>query len=130
MKVALIVFACGTMLAGTATAQIIDFETIPNGHAMYHCYFDFESIPPGVDNVVHAGRDYLPLDYLEGITIAGQLVVVLCTKCYTAIWGVDGSSSWGRDRDNTRHLQFGVNLIIFALTKEGSITQQVMDLVE
>jgi hypothetical protein len=30
-------------------------------------------------------------------------------------------------KDPTRQLQFGVNLIVFALTQEGSITNQVMD---
>jgi hypothetical protein len=29
--------------------------------------------------------------------------------------------------DNTRQLQFGVNLIVFALTQEGSITHRLME---
>jgi len=32
--------------------------------------------------------------------------------------------------DPTRQLQFAVNLIVFALTQEGSITHQVMNYLE
>jgi len=57
-------------------------------------------------------------------------VLVLSLKDFTSTW-----VGWGDSRhaysnlDNTRQLQFGVNVIIFALTQEGSITQQVMDMV-
>ena len=52
-------------------------------------------------------------------------MAILSLKAYTAIWEADRASSWG-SRNNTRQRQLGVNLIIFALTQEKSITKQAM----
>jgi hypothetical protein len=32
--------------------------------------------------------------------------------------------------DTTRHLQLGVNILVYALTQEGSITQHLMQMVQ
>ena len=111
-----------------------DYEKLPNDHPLYHCYFDFDGVPPATDNVWNGKISHsiliIPRDYLEGINIDGRLVLVLSLKDFTSTW-----VGWGDSRhaysnlDNTRQLQFGVNVIIFALTQEGSITQQVMDMV-
>ena len=44
----------------------------------------------------------------------------------------DGGWGWANDNrggDSTRQLQLAVNIIIFALTQEGSITQCLMQMV-
>ena len=75
----------------------------------------------------HGGRGVdAPYDYLEGVTIERRLVAIVSVK------DLEGAWDWWPERagiDNTRQLQFLVNLIVFALTQEGSITNRVMDTV-
>jgi len=100
-----------------------NFEKLPNDHLIYHCYYDFDGPPAGTDNT-HSRRGIdAPYDYLEGVTIDGRLVAIVSVK------DLEGAWDWWPERnniDNTRQLQFLVNLIVFALTQEGSITHQVM----
>ena len=100
------------------------WDKVPNSHPVYHCYFDFDGPPPGVDNL-SGGWGYEPMRYLEGVFWQGRLAAILSLKAYTAIWRKDKSSSWVGD--STRQRQFGVNLIIYALTHEKSTTKQAMD---
>ena len=55
------------------------------------------------------------------VTIDGRLVGIIETGDYERF--VAGASG----ADGTRHKQFMVNTVIFALTQEGSITNRVMD---
>lgn len=105
-----------------------DFDRLPNSHALYHCFFDFEDGPPIAGDLWYgvSGLAPSPYDYLEGITIEGRLVGVLSNKFYQDAWG--HQFLW-KDRDPSRALQFGVNTVVFALTQEGSITHRVMDAV-
>jgi hypothetical protein len=100
-----------------------DFERIPEDHGIYHCYFDFSGPPAGFDNFYGGDAQYLSVDYLNGVFIEGRLLGLCTSKNYWQPW-----SDW-HGADNTRALQFGVNIIIFALTQEGSITNRVMDTV-
>ncbi len=121
-----------------------NFERLPNDHPLYHCYFDFDGVPISNDNFFngiltrnpeHGLINYFPRgvivkDYLEGIIIDGRLILILSLKDFTTAWvgwGNPGSSIVEHhELNNTRQRQFGVNVIVFALTQEGSITQQVM----
>ncbi len=117
------------------------FEKIPGSHPIFHCFFDFDRAPPGFDNwaVVKGwqptyGVNYA-VDYIEGITIEGRLVGILDCKGYVGCWGwwngIEGPSRFpGGFPNGTRQYQFAVNLIVYALIQEGSITQQVMEYVE
>ena len=119
--------AAGLRSQGVALGRDWNWEKLPNSHPLYHCYFDFPGgPPPGVDNLSIVRFD--PVDYLEGASWGGRLMAILSLKAYTAIWEADADSSWG-NRGNTRQRQFGVNLIIFALTQEGSVTHRVMETV-
>ena len=61
-------------------------------------------------------------NYLTGYFVRGRLAgVSSCTE-----WG------WMKQRyggDSTRQLQVAVNIIIYALTQEGSMTQRLMQMV-
>ena len=109
------------------------FERIPNSHPIYHCYFDFDGPPMGYSFQSFLGStDYA---YLEGLFLEkGRLVGIISRKWYAnpwGDWGPDGFPGHGYEKfDPTRPLQFGVNLIIFALTQEGSITHRLMESVE
>jgi hypothetical protein len=99
------------------------YEPLPGSHPLYHCFFDFTEAPDyfAADTVMDRP------DYLEGITLDGRLVAIASAKCYFYVWNDDWQQyGW----HPTRPRQFGVNLLVFALTQEGSITQQVMHSVD
>jgi len=108
-----------------------NFEKLPNSHPIYHCFFDFPNGPPVAGDFLFIRGKTVPFDYLEGIVLDGRLVALVCRKWFTNPWGdwAQPSGYWGIT-DPERVLQFGVNLIVFALTQEGSITRQVMKYVE
>jgi len=113
-----------------------EFEVLPNDHPIYHCFFDFDGPPSAADGALAAGSrgrsEFKWKDHLKGVVVNRRLVAILSEKGYYspwADWGLHAGAAY-KSLDPTRQLQFGVNLIIFALTQEGSITQQVMSHVE
>ena len=106
--------------AGRRQSVHWDFEQLPNSHAIYHCFFDFDGPPSGWDDFYPYRAHITP--YMDGITIDGRLVGVSTRKNYWACWWHDGSNF-----DVSRIQQFGVNIILFALVQEGSVTNRVMD---
>jgi hypothetical protein len=134
-----------TMLQDALATQQLElgrdwaFEILPKEHAIYHCFFDFPDGPPMGNDVlniinpsVHEGMD--PYPYLEGITINSRLVAIHSMKAYMIAWADWGQGSFSYSTtyakmNPTRPLQFGVNLVVFALTQEGSITKRTMDIV-
>jgi hypothetical protein len=96
------------------------FEILPNDHALYHCYFDFEGAPSGPsDKTFELGEK------LEGITVGDRLLVATCQKALIHTWGDPLYPNMRVER----MIQFGINTVIFALTQEGSITHRVVDVV-
>ena len=57
--------------------------------------------------------------YLEGITIGDRLVAIYSDKGY--------AKKWDATSNNEPQLRMGVNMVVFALTQEGSIAQQKME---
>ena len=110
------------------------YERLPKDHPVYHCYYDFDTPPQGEDTLCYyAGKEQgiprAPMcGYLEGVTIDGRLWILFSQKGYALAWS-DWQPYGNYPRDPNRILQFGVNTVIFALTQEGSITNQVMDTV-
>jgi len=111
------------------------YQLLPNSHPILHCYFDFDTPPLGwgASSKIwgqHKGWDTTP--DLHGVVVDGAVVALKTRQSYANAWG-----DWGpgglhesyRYLDPTRCLQFGVNTIIYALTREGSITHRVMDAV-
>ena len=111
------------------------FLPIPNSHPLYHCFFDFDDGPPqgseiqksrviseGVGSAGAYNRTTLPKQvlYLDGITIEDRLVAIYSDKGY--------AEKWAATVNNEPQLRMGVNMVVFALTQEGSIAQQKMDL--
>ena len=119
------------------------FKRLPNDHPILHSFFDFDSPPRailggpgwGYDSIGNpsgegSGEGRGSVDYLVGVEIDGRLAVVMSYQNLGLAWENPGANN---DKslvlDNTRHLQFGINTIIFALTQEGSITNRVMEIV-
>ena len=110
---------------------------IPNRHALYRSFFDFEGPPRGNEsNAKQVGWQKVPtkdpatgallddgvkgmmfpksVDYLEGLTIDGRLAAVYSSKRYV--------EKWQENSMNDPQLKIGVNLIVYALTQPGGIT--------
>ena len=97
------------------------FRMLRNDHAIYHSFYDLDGPPPQrTHSVVRFGRDYkAEKPFLEGIFLGERLAVVFSTKEY--------GRAWEKEFRNKPQLQMGVNLVVFALTQEGSIAQQRID---
>jgi len=114
-----------------------NFLPIPNNHPLYHCFFDFNDGPPqgseannntaqqrsntgeSVTFASHRVTLTKQVLYLEGITIDNRLCAIYSDKGY----GI----KWDAETNNEPQLKIGVNMVVFALTQEGSIAQQKMD---
>lgn len=105
------------------------FERVPNTHPMYSAWESFNGPPSGDDFVrydrrVREIKEIYP--YVEAIFINGRMVALISNKGYSFAWG-----SWkylpsaaGGPYDNTRQLQFGLNVVVYALTQRGGIVDQ------
>ena len=111
------------------------FEPLPNSHWLYHCYFDFDGPPVAGDSSWFSGAGdpyYGEIGKVYGVRIGDRVWVVYSEKGgYISAWRGSYFTGPGaaRRKANIRHRQFGVNLIVFALTQEGSITNRVTDMV-
>ena len=98
------------------------FRVLPNDHPVYHSFYDFDAGPPPqrTQDALKYGQDFNPeVPFLEGIFLGDRLVVVFSTKEY--------GRAWEKEFRNEPQLQIGVNLVVFALTQQGSIAQQQID---
>jgi len=108
------------------------FEKIPSDHWLYHCFFDFDGPPAGDDvarpYVIHGDRNVKNVyDYMEGVFLEGRMVVLYSNKSLNNAWNGDwriNPESLGGPLDDTRQMQFGVNILVFALTQQGGFAQQ------
>ncbi|MFH1008898.1 MAG: DUF4159 domain-containing protein [Candidatus Latescibacterota bacterium] len=85
------------------------FQRILKSHDVFHAFYDFDDGPP------LGGSTGGNVEDLEGIYIRGRLAVVFSDLNISWYWGEKNVS--GRERG----LQFGVNLIAYALTQPGGI---------
>ena len=85
------------------------FVKIPNDHKLYTAFYDFPDGPPlgGASN----GNVF----NLEGIWLRGRLAVVFSDLNISWYWGDQNAGA------KERGLQFGVNLIVYALTQPGGL---------
>ena len=86
------------------------FYRIPKGHPLFHSFYDFDDGPP-----LGGATQYGNVTDLEGIDLRGRLAVVFSDLNISWYWGDNFAT--GRERG----LQFGVNLIVYALTQPGGI---------
>jgi hypothetical protein len=101
-------------------------ERLPDSHSVYTTFFDLSGgMPFGYDgSSLSQGKSGVrPWNYLQGHFIRDRLA---------GITPGDGGWGWQKDErggDSTRQLQLAVNIIVYALTQEGSITQRLMQVV-
>ena len=103
-------------------------QLIPNSHPLYHTFYDFDGPPVGSELEVGSfaaqrGNESVDVPetsyHLEGIFLGDRLVAIYSDKGYV--------HTWARNYGNEPQLRFGINVVIFALTQEGSIAQQQID---
>lgn len=119
------------------------FVQLPPEHPLYHCFYDIDSLPRGFWDLSYW---YFNTDmriepspnYLEGIEVDGRLVGLYSQKRYPDLWG--GEAERQREWDRVRSISgrfdiggeelpaydLGVNILVYALTREGSLAQQLM----
>ena len=96
------------------------FQMLGYDHPIHHSFFDFDDgPPPGGEVEGSRSGDGIPSPHLEGIVLEGRLVAVYSDKAY--------GNMWEREFQNEPQLKMGLNLVVFALTQQGSIAQQQID---
>ena len=97
------------------------FEYLKPHHPIYHAFFDFDmSVRDNQAGRIEVGDYGLVIGQRLAVFISGALRLLTDSSLPAQRGGnvvvVDG----------TRHLQFTVNTVVFALTQEGGVTQQLM----
>ena len=85
---------------------------IPNDHALYSAFFDFDG-PPTTSFELNGWGDDLVHDYLKAIEIDGRIAVLYSNKDYGCEWDYDYRNKRWLAEDNTK---FGVNIVMYAMT--------------
>jgi hypothetical protein len=104
------------------------FQPIANSHPLYHTFYDFDGPPVGSELDTPSDGEQWSLNYaivaqhsyrLEGVYLGNRLVGLYSDKGYV--------HKWAENYGNEPQLRFGINVVVFALTQEGSIAQQQID---
>ena len=110
---------------GMVQGQDFWSERLPEDHPVYTAFFDLSGgMPFGYSPSMGQGKSGVrPWNYLTGHYLKGRLAGI-----------TPGDGGWGwmndtRGGDSTRQLQLAVNIIVYALTQEGSLTQRLMQMV-
>jgi hypothetical protein len=100
-------------------------ERLPDDHPIFTSFFDIKGgMTSGYPPSMGQGKfGVVAWNYLNGYFVKGRLAGVS-----------PGMGGWGWMNelylgDSTRQLQMAVNIIIYALTQEGSMTQRLMQMV-
>ena len=104
------------------------FRPIPNSHPLYHTFYDFDGPPVGSELGTPSDAEQWGVNYrilpqhsyrLEGVFLGDRLVALYSDRGYV--------HKWAENYGNEPQLRFGINVVVFALTQEGSIAQQQID---
>ena len=114
------------------------FVRLPLEHPLYHCFYDVDSLPRGFWDIWFWQSEHrfeLSPNYLEGIEVDGRIVGVYSQKNYADLFAgeaeriresfINGRFVTGADELPVYDL--GVNMVVYALTREGSLAQQLVD---
>jgi hypothetical protein len=96
------------------------FVYLDPGHPLYHAFFDFDmAVRDNQKIAAHVGD--------MGLVIGERLAVFLSGAREIATESAKvGTANFQVAVDGRRHLQFTINTVVFALTQEGGLTQQLM----
>ena len=95
------------------------FVYLKPNHPLYHSFFDFDMAVRDNQKIrAHVGDMGLMIGERLAVFLSGGKIVTQSAKV--------GTGNFQVAVDGRRHLQFTVNTIVFALTQEGGVTQQLM----
>ncbi len=102
-------------------------ERLPENHPIFTAFFDIKGgMTSGVLTGSSQGKfGMTSWNYLIGYFVKGRLAAVAPGQG----WGWDDPTGLTTAADATRQIQMAVNIIIYALTQEGSMTQRLMQMV-
>ena len=118
------------------------FVRLPPEHPLYHCFYDVDSLPRGFWDIWFwylDPRSESSPDYLEGIEVDGRIVGVYSQKNYADLLAGEAERIRESDRaanfsgrfdtgaDELPVYDLGVNVVVYALTREGSLARQLVD---
>jgi hypothetical protein len=96
------------------------FAYLKPSHPLYHSFFDFDmAVRDNQKLSAHVGDMGLLIGDRLAVFITGAREVVTQSAKV-------GTGNFQVAVDGRRHLQFTINTIVFALTQEGGVTQQLM----
>jgi hypothetical protein len=113
--------------AGMVSGRDFYIERLPEDHPMFTCFFDIKGGQPSGSNQPPASKMYAERwNRVEGLWVGGRLCVI-----------AGSLGGWGSlyhsvlvGSDGMRQVQFTINVVVYALTQEGSITHQLMQTVK
>lgn len=127
--------------AGCQEGKDWEFTRLEITHPIYHCFYDVGSLPRGMRDMHFITADQPPPtpDYLEGIMVGEQLVGVYSMRGYADFWSgiAKQERDWATElnvvnspfRDSAAEelvYDLGVNIVVYALTREGSLARQLI----
>ena len=90
-------------------------KTVPKSHGIYSCFFNFNDGPPATSHELNGWGDNLVHKELQAVMTNGDRIGLLfSSKDYSSEWDFEPESKKFMAVDPTR---FGVNLIVYALTR-------------
>jgi hypothetical protein len=129
--------------AGYSEGKGWAFKKLEQGHPLYHCFYDLEALPRGFRDM-HFW--YWPADmrpeptppFLEAIMVGERMAGLYSMRNYADFWA--GEAERVRERDEkenfigsfdiggeeTRVYEMGINILVYALTQEGSLAQRLV----
>jgi hypothetical protein len=87
---------------------------LPKSHDIYNCFFRFLEGPPNTMQENNGWGDDLLHPYLDAVLVNGRIGLLYSSKDYTSEWDSPADRKRFASEDVTK---FGVNLIVYALTR-------------
>jgi Domain of unknown function (DUF4159) len=87
---------------------------VPNDHALYRAFFQFDDGPPTTSHELNGWGDNLVHKHLYAVIQRGRISVLYSNKDYSSEWGYHPDNKRFLAVDNTK---FAVNIVVYALTR-------------
>jgi hypothetical protein len=87
---------------------------LPKDHELYRAFFVFEDGPPNTHHELNGYGDDLLHKYLDAVIVNGRIGLLYSSKDYSSEWNFHADTKRFMQQDPTK---FGVNLIVYALTR-------------
>jgi hypothetical protein len=97
-------------------------ERLPDDHPVFSAYFEFKGGAPTSTRGASSNKNQNAWQYTTGHFIKDRLVGISFSL------GL-GFTESAEGQDKLRQMQMAINVIVYALTQEGSMTQRLMQMV-